>query len=183
MNIRGKNILIVLPLIITPLLLTGVISALSARNGITAVATGFLQFKSEQLAIPTGVLGEPVVSENIGALLRRGHILNADRGYAIDLEEPRRLQPAMARDNAAISVNQDRIRPAKESDRIRDLAELLLRMCARVAGVRLQGGNRQGLYLQITENGRVAHLIVRVKILQSQLQDVRRRLGKGNTLP
>jgi len=49
MNIRGKIILIVLPLIITPLLLTGVISALSARNGITTVATGFLQFKSEQL--------------------------------------------------------------------------------------------------------------------------------------
>ncbi|MBN1835311.1 MAG: HAMP domain-containing protein [Spirochaetales bacterium] len=49
MNIRGKIILIVLPLIITPLLLTGVISALSARNGITGVATGFLRFKSEQL--------------------------------------------------------------------------------------------------------------------------------------
>jgi adenylate cyclase len=49
MNIRAKIILIVLPLIITPLLLTGVISALSARNGITTVATGFLQFKSEQL--------------------------------------------------------------------------------------------------------------------------------------
>ena len=47
MNIRGKIILIVLPLIITPLLLTGVISALSARNGITSVATGFLRFKSE----------------------------------------------------------------------------------------------------------------------------------------
>jgi adenylate cyclase len=49
MNIRAKIILVVLPLIITPLLLTGVISALSAQNGITTVATGFLQFKSEQL--------------------------------------------------------------------------------------------------------------------------------------
>ncbi len=49
MNIRWKIVLIVLPLLIAPLLLTGVVSVLSARNGITGVATGFLQFKAEQL--------------------------------------------------------------------------------------------------------------------------------------
>jgi class 3 adenylate cyclase/HAMP domain-containing protein len=48
-NIRWKIVLIVLPLLIAPLLLTGVVSVLSARNGITSVATGFLQFKAEQL--------------------------------------------------------------------------------------------------------------------------------------
>ena len=49
MGIRSKIVFIVLPLIITPLLLTGVIATLSARNGITSVATQFLQFKGEEL--------------------------------------------------------------------------------------------------------------------------------------
>ncbi len=49
MGIRAKIILVVLPLIIVPLLLTGIIASLSARNGITGVATEFLQFKSEEL--------------------------------------------------------------------------------------------------------------------------------------
>lgn len=49
MSIRAKIVFIVLPLIITPLLLTGIISSLSARNGITTVATEFLLLKTEQL--------------------------------------------------------------------------------------------------------------------------------------
>jgi len=49
MGIRAKIVLIVLPLIITPLLFTAIVSGLSARNGITTVATGFLRFKSEEL--------------------------------------------------------------------------------------------------------------------------------------
>ena len=49
MSIRAKIVFIVLPLIITPLLLTGIISSLSARNGITTVATEFLLLKTEEL--------------------------------------------------------------------------------------------------------------------------------------
>ncbi len=49
MSIRSKIVLLVLPLIIAPLLLTGFIASLSARNGITAVATGFLRFKMDDL--------------------------------------------------------------------------------------------------------------------------------------
>jgi class 3 adenylate cyclase/HAMP domain-containing protein len=48
-TIRTKIVLVVLPLILSPLILTGIISTLSARNGITAVAAGLLQFKAEQL--------------------------------------------------------------------------------------------------------------------------------------
>ena len=50
MRIRGKLVLVVLPLIITPLLLVGLAASLAARNGITRVATGLLLFKAEQLA-------------------------------------------------------------------------------------------------------------------------------------
>ncbi len=49
MAIRSKIILIVIPLIVAPLLLTGFVSSLSARNGITAVMTEFLRFKAEEL--------------------------------------------------------------------------------------------------------------------------------------
>ena len=49
MKIRLKIVLIVLPLIIASLLLVGFAASLSARNGITAVATAFLRFKSEEL--------------------------------------------------------------------------------------------------------------------------------------
>ncbi|TVR61773.1 MAG: adenylate/guanylate cyclase domain-containing protein [Spirochaetaceae bacterium] len=49
MKIRAKTILVVLPLIITPTLFTGLISTLLARNGITSIATQFLMFKAEQV--------------------------------------------------------------------------------------------------------------------------------------
>jgi class 3 adenylate cyclase/HAMP domain-containing protein len=49
MSIRAKVVFIVLPLIIAPLLLTGFISSLSARNGITSIATNFLRFKMDDI--------------------------------------------------------------------------------------------------------------------------------------
>jgi adenylate cyclase len=49
-NIRGKIVLVVLPLIIAPLVLTGVSAVLAARESVTSVAAGLLQFKAEQLA-------------------------------------------------------------------------------------------------------------------------------------
>jgi len=49
MKIRTKIALIVLPLIIAPLILSGIASSLAARNGITQVITQSLQFKAEQM--------------------------------------------------------------------------------------------------------------------------------------
>jgi len=49
MRIRTKFVLIVVPLIVTPLLLVGLAASLAARNGITRVATEFLTFKSDEL--------------------------------------------------------------------------------------------------------------------------------------
>jgi len=49
-RIRSKVILVVLPLVVTPLVLLGIASFYAARNGITGVATEFLAFKAEQLA-------------------------------------------------------------------------------------------------------------------------------------
>ena len=49
MSIRIKIVLIVVPLILATLLLTGVSSYFSASNGITRIAKDFLGFKSEEL--------------------------------------------------------------------------------------------------------------------------------------
>jgi class 3 adenylate cyclase/HAMP domain-containing protein len=48
-TIRKKIIFIVLPLLLTPLLLSVLVSSLSARNGISIIAADFLRFKNEIL--------------------------------------------------------------------------------------------------------------------------------------
>ena len=49
MSIRSKIVLVVLPLLVAPLVLSGIASSLSARNGITGIATNFLRFKANEL--------------------------------------------------------------------------------------------------------------------------------------
>jgi class 3 adenylate cyclase/HAMP domain-containing protein len=49
MNIRTKILLLVLPLIITPLLLSALVSSYAARNGISQIAVEFLRYKAEEL--------------------------------------------------------------------------------------------------------------------------------------
>jgi class 3 adenylate cyclase/HAMP domain-containing protein len=65
MSIRAKIVLIVLPLIIAPLLVTGYVSSLSARNGITRVATSLLRFKQEELLSYAGSQWSLLVSNNL----------------------------------------------------------------------------------------------------------------------
>ncbi len=50
MRIRTKIILVVLPLIAAPLFILALASIFTARNGITRVATQFVQFKSQELS-------------------------------------------------------------------------------------------------------------------------------------
>jgi adenylate cyclase len=49
-NIRFKIIFVVLPLIVAPLVIMGLASIFTSRNGITAVATEFLRFKAQELS-------------------------------------------------------------------------------------------------------------------------------------
>ncbi len=70
MSIRSKMVAIVLPLIVAPLLVTGVVSSLAARNGITRIATSFLRFKMDDLlnyaGSQWGLLVENKLSGNPG---------------------------------------------------------------------------------------------------------------------
>ncbi len=49
MRIRTKIVLLVLPLLIAPLVVSGIVSSYAARNGITRVAVEFLRFKAEEI--------------------------------------------------------------------------------------------------------------------------------------
>ncbi len=59
---------LVLPLLVTPLFLSGLVSSLEARNGITSVAVDFLRFKAEELrkyaAGQWGILEENSLAED-----------------------------------------------------------------------------------------------------------------------
>ena len=50
MRIRAKIILVVVPLIVTPLFLLAIASIFTARNGVMGVETEFLRFKADELA-------------------------------------------------------------------------------------------------------------------------------------
>jgi len=68
MRIRTKMLFLVLPLLVTPLFLSGLVSSLEARNGITSVAVDFLRFKAEELrkyaAGQWGILEENSLAED-----------------------------------------------------------------------------------------------------------------------
>ena len=87
-----------------------------------------LQFQGKQVAVPTGILGELVVGENVAALLRLGHIVDANGRDLSEAKQHRGLEPAMARNDDAVAIDEDRVGPAECPDRSRDLAELPLRV-------------------------------------------------------
>jgi adenylate cyclase len=65
MNIRAKIILIVLPLIIASLVITGTVSSLNARSGLTRIAMQFLGFKSQELRKYTDNQWNLLVANNL----------------------------------------------------------------------------------------------------------------------
>jgi hypothetical protein len=78
---------------------------------------------------------QPVVGEDVGPLLRLGEVLEPDRRHGVEAKHFGRLDPAMAGDDAAVLVDQDRIVEAERGDVCRDLGDLLCAMGAGVAGV------------------------------------------------
>ena len=67
MKIRNQISLIVLPLILVPLILTGIASSFAARNGITQIITEFLSFKAEELQDYASSQWELLVENNLAS--------------------------------------------------------------------------------------------------------------------
>jgi class 3 adenylate cyclase/HAMP domain-containing protein len=70
MKIGTKIVFIVFPLIVAPLLVTGITSSTAARFGITEIATNFLQFKAEELE---------KYSQSQWTLLEKNNLLQDDK--------------------------------------------------------------------------------------------------------
>ena len=85
------------------------------------------------------------LSARIRPLLRLAEVLEPDHRHLGEPELPRREQPAVAGEDAAVLVDQDRVGPAELHHRRRDLIDLRLAVRARVALVRAQAVDRPQL--------------------------------------
>ncbi|MFN3624486.1 MAG: hypothetical protein ACK4TP_10525 [Hyphomicrobium sp.] len=83
---------------------------------IKALAVERVQLGCEQLLVPASVERELVVGDDVGSALRRRKVIENDDRNSVEAELARRQQPAVARDDAALRVHQDRIGPAKLQD-------------------------------------------------------------------
>ena len=63
----------------------------------------------EQLLVPAGLLGEAVVGEDVGALLRFAEVGELDHRHRGEAELARREHPSVAGDDAVVAVDQHRV--------------------------------------------------------------------------
>ena len=126
MNIRTKIILVVLPLIAGPLVTTGYVASLTARKGITRVATSLLLFKEEELLsyakgqwgllVDNGLAGNPAFVEAtkvaVGSFARNMIRSETELVLAVDASgEPRMGSSEIAlspEEKAALAIMIDR---------------------------------------------------------------------------
>ena len=101
-----------------------------------------LQLGRQQLVVPAGQLGQPVVGDAVGAHLLRRQVRQADHRHRIEPEMPRRQQPAVAGDDLVVVRHHHRRRPAVLDQRGGDPGDLIVRVRPRVAGIRLQPRDR-----------------------------------------
>ena len=98
-----------------------------------------LQLDLEDLPVPASQLGQPIIGDHIGPALGIGHMVQPNRGDGRATEALGSLDAAVAGNNDVVGVDQDRIVEAEVADRGRDLADLLVGVDARVAGIGFQG--------------------------------------------
>ena len=103
------------------------------------------QLLRQQRVVPAGLQGELVVGDQVRPLLRLAEVLEPDHRHLGEPELARREQPAVAGEDAALLVDQDRVGPAELDHRGRDLIDLRLAVRARVALVRAQAVDRPQL--------------------------------------
>ena len=86
------------------------------------------QFEREQAAVPSGQFGEPVIREDIGALLRVVEPVDAQGRDRFEADQTGGGQPAMAREHLVVGIDQHRICEPEAAQALADLADLLGRM-------------------------------------------------------
>lgn len=102
-----------------------------------------LQLDLQDLGIPARLLGEPVVGEDVGALLRVVEVVEAHARHGHKPEFPGRRDAAVAGDDAAVLVDEHGVVEPERCDARRDLGDLPVAMRAGVAVVGLEAAHGQ----------------------------------------
>ena len=102
-----------------------------------------LKLFAEQPIAPDRDLGQTVVGDDEGAFLRLGEAFEADGGNFGETQPTRGRQPAVAGDDGAVAVDQNRDVEAEGFDAAGDLPDLLLAVPAGVGRVGLQAVQRE----------------------------------------
>ena len=90
---------------------------------------------ASSIFVPPGVLADPVVREDVRALLRLAEVIEDDHRHVLQPQLPRGQQPSVAGDDAGVGVHQDRIVEPELHDARRNLGNLLVGMRPRIPGV------------------------------------------------
>lgn len=110
-----------------------------------------LQFQAEQLAVPTGILGESVVGQQVRSFLRLAHVRQLNGRHALDTEQAGRAESSVTGDDAAGVIDQHRIGETEPANALGDLPNLLGRVSAGIALVRLERHYWHNLDTQLPE--------------------------------
>src|SRR5262245_7676291 len=94
-----------------------------------------LELGREDLLIPSSILGELVIGEDVSALLLGTHMLDANAGHRREAEKTCRLSPPVTGKDCALGIDENRVGEAELTDAVCDLPDLLLRVGSRVARI------------------------------------------------
>src|SRR6516164_7624350 len=89
-----------------------------------------LQFNGENFPVPTGFFGEPVISDDVSALVRRREMTEPQGRHLGQPEELCCLDPAMTGNNHVRIIHKHRIVEAESLDAVCDLSDLFTRVRA-----------------------------------------------------
>ena len=103
--------------------------------------------------VPACELGELVVRDDEGPDLLLGEMVEADRRNRLHSELFGRAQASVAGDDGSGRVDEERVREAERLDRVRDLADLLRRVGARVPPPGREGIDRALVDVEVVELG------------------------------
>ena len=114
------------------------------------------ELQGQGLAVPAGVVGDPVERKPQYAQIGVGQIRQADRRHLAEAQMPRRQHQAPARHHPLPGIDHDRQDEPEPLEAGRKLAHLLRRVLAGLASKRLAAVTRDELGRQITGKDKIA---------------------------
>lgn len=111
-----------------------------------------LQLDREQVLVPASKLGEAVVGDHEGADLGLGEVLELEGRDRLHPELLRGANSAVAGDDRAACVDQDRVREPEGLDRLSNLADLFFAVRSRVAAAQSERRDQPLLDLKVLKS-------------------------------